>query len=67
MKIKNVCPFVSENNRKSKFNKKRCMVKYGQISEATICPRSSDPFYMISYYMKWGKTSWTYGMRRMFF
>ena len=26
----------------------------------TVCPRSSDPSYIGSYYMKWGTTSWTY-------
>ena len=25
----------------------------------TVCPRSSDPFYTVSYYMKWITTSWT--------
>ena len=29
----------------------------------TVCPKSSDPFYMISYYIKWVTTSWTYSMR----
>ena len=28
----------------------------------TVCPRSSCPFYMVTYYMKWVATSWTYGM-----
>ena len=26
----------------------------------TICPRSSDSFYIISYYIKWVTASWTY-------
>ena len=26
----------------------------------TVCPGSSDPFYVISYYIKWVTTSWTY-------
>ena len=25
----------------------------------TICPRSTDPFCMVSYYIKWVTTSWT--------
>ena len=25
----------------------------------TICPRSSDPIYILSYYIKWVTTSWT--------
>ena len=27
----------------------------------TVCPSSSDPFYLVSYYVKWVTTSWTYG------
>ena len=26
----------------------------------TVCPRSSDPFYVITYYIKLITTSWTY-------
>ena len=26
----------------------------------TVCPRSSDPFYIVSHYIKWVPTSWTY-------
>ena len=26
----------------------------------TICPRSSDLFYIVSYYTKWVTTSWTH-------
>ena len=26
----------------------------------TVCPGSSDPFYIGSYYIKWATTSWTY-------
>ena len=25
----------------------------------TVCPRSSDPYYIVSYYSKWITTSWT--------
>ena len=28
----------------------------------TVCPRSSDPFYIVSYYIKWVTTSWTYSI-----
>ena len=27
----------------------------------TECPRGSDPFYIVTYYMKWVTTSWTDG------
>ena len=26
----------------------------------TVCPRSSDPFYVVTYYIKWVTTSWIY-------
>ena len=29
----------------------------------TICPRSSDPFYIVSYYTKLVTTSWTHSMK----
>ena len=25
----------------------------------TVCPRSSDPFQIVTYYIKWVTTSWT--------
>ena len=25
-----------------------------------VCPRSSAPFYVVNYYIKWATTSWTY-------
>ena len=27
----------------------------------TVCPRSSDPFSKVTYYIKWANTSWTDG------
>ena len=32
------------------------------IASATVCPRSLDPFYKVSYYKKQVKTSWTYSI-----
>ena len=26
----------------------------------TVCPVSSDPFYVVTYYIKWVTTYWTY-------
>ena len=28
----------------------------------TICPRSSDPFYEVAYFIKGASTSWTHGI-----
>ena len=30
---------------------------------STVCPGSSDPFYIASYYVNWFTTSWTYSMK----
>ena len=30
----------------------------------TVCPRSGDPFYIITYYIKWVTASWTYSKIR---
>ena len=30
-------------------------------SSSTVSPRSSDPFYIVTYYMNWVTTSWTDG------
>ena len=29
----------------------------------TVCPRSSDPFCEVSYFIKWVTTSWTYSKK----
>ena len=29
----------------------------------TVCPRSSDPFYVVTHYIKWVTTSWTYSKK----
>ena len=28
----------------------------------TVCQRSEDPFYKVTYYIKWITTSWAYGI-----
>ena len=32
------------------------------IQYNTMCPRSSNPFYIVSYYIKWVTTSWTHSI-----
>ena len=34
-----------------------------QVQDA-VCPRSTYPFYIVSYYTKWVTTSWTYCMHK---
>ena len=33
-----------------------------RTSANTVCPRSSDPFYIVIYYTKWVTTSWTHSI-----
>ena len=33
--------------------------KLDQGIYTTVCPRSSGPFYVVTYYIKWVTTSWT--------
>ena len=30
--------------------------------KGTVCPRILDPFYIVTYFIKWTKTFWTYSM-----
>ena len=39
----------------------------GEFCILTVCPRSSDPFYIVTYYIKWVTTSWTGGSRSINF
>ena len=32
------------------------------VTSYTVCPGSSDPFYIVSYIIKWVTTSWTFGI-----
>ena len=34
-----------------------CTIQFRTFPD-TVCPRSSDPFYIVSYYIKWVTTSW---------
>ena len=31
----------------------------------TVCPRSSDPVYIVTYYIEWVNTSWTDGNKKV--
>ena len=40
---------------------KKLTVNPGRLVN-TVCPRSSDPFHIVSYIIKWVTTSWTYSI-----
>ena len=39
-----------------------CGLKSNKWQEYTVSPRSSDPFYKVSYYIKWVATSCSYSI-----
>ena len=38
-----------------------CVMNIGHKKSCTVCPRSSDQFYIVTYYINWVATSWTNG------
>ena len=44
--------YLCETNKKKKRMNPR--------KRNPVCPRSLDPFFILTYYMKWAKTSWTF-------
>ena len=38
--------------------------QYETLATSSVCPGSSDPFYIVTYYIKWVTTSWTYCIMR---
>ena len=58
---------------REKLNKSLNRQKYGIFFQQgrniescafTVFPRSGDPFYIVSYYIKWVTTSWTHSKKR---
>ena len=41
------------------------MVQKKERDTHTLCPRRSNPFYIVCYYLKWVTTSWTDSTKRM--
>ena len=39
--------------------RRRAVIDRNGQNVSTVCPRSSDPFYKVTYYIKWVTTSWT--------
>ena len=33
---------------------------FRSVADYTVCPGSNDLFYIVTYYIKWVTTSWTY-------
>ena len=53
--------FCQMHNQRNRLNKRHC-IRYFHIRgcEIIICPNCSDPFHIVTYYMKWVTTSGTY-------
>ena len=48
------------NKEKEKERESAKITRYND--GGTVCPRGSDPFYIVSYYIKWATTSWTHSI-----
>ena len=64
-----VCPFKTFSHfPKKNLNSSNIIIHTLQFSDrlwqSTVCPRSSDPFYIVTYYIKLVTTSWTEGRTR---
>ena len=63
---------ILEKIRSEPCPQKTTQIKYGSkynwyISTfyiSTVCPGSSDLFYIVSYYIKWVTTSWTHSVMK---
>ena len=53
--------FVMTSDNHSRFPQSSSPRIYQFKLKITVCPRISDPFYIVSYYVKWVTTSWTHG------
>ena len=52
--------FNSQNSKFRGCNEKCNDFSLSDVDCTTVCPGSSDPFCVVSYYIKWVTTSWTY-------
>ena len=43
------------------------LVKGNMFFRYTVCPGSSDPFYIVSYYIQWVTTAWTHSILHLDF
>ena len=53
----------SLNRMQFAVNNKLMFYVQNDILRCTVCPRSSGPFNILSHYIKWGTTSWTYSTK----
>ena len=58
--------FLSILSSIGKEHEKSLVKEYLEMEPVTVCPRSSDPFYIVIYYKKWVTTSWTDGNSMQF-
>ena len=54
--------FLLSLNNNISFNKMYFYFKQLESLKITLCRRRLDSFYIVSYYVKWVVTSWTYSM-----
>ena len=57
-----VAYFLSWKNMKGLLTRTVFTPETTYVRRTTVCPKGSDPFYVVSYYIEWVTTSWTYSM-----
>ena len=60
--IYNIYPWRRCRDTAKLSNSGRHTVRWKLQQTFTVCPGSSDPFYIVTYYMKWVTTSWTHSI-----
>ena len=50
----------TREKKKRAFPQEKQVIHYPHPQTYTVCPGSSDPFYIVSWYIKWVTTAWTH-------
>ena len=58
LKADSLCSYTGPSGIRPK-QKYHCIYWMAQMSIYTVCPRSSDPSYLVTYYIKCVTTSWS--------
>ena len=66
IKVRIRTPFMTGSgllgNTSNKIQRLKLILRVWYLLYYTVCPGSSDPFYILTYYIKWIPTSWTDGI-----
>ena len=58
--VKEKCVYAYSELKEKTIKPLKYERHYHICNKNTVCPRSNDPFCIVTYYIKWVTTSWTY-------